>query len=308
MDSTIRILLADDNERVRPMLSSVISEADPRWEICSEVANGQLAVEKAAELKPDLVVLDFSMPVLDGIGAGRKIRAILPEVPVLLYTFIGSARIQQAAKEAGINAVIEKADFQKLVQEMRNLVPGSQTAYPSRPIMRKRQLYRCQNPHCGAELQVERESFEGFANPTCRCGAEMARRYEAPALRKVERSPEVVVLLKLLAELHGFALVDRAANRSQAEATGRPKSPGEALELSGFWELPAEGEGSRPLPLERVCELHVQRVLEMCGGNRAHAAQMLGISRNSLYRTLKRLGLAGKGRQGIPQDAANRQC
>ncbi|MGH9737781.1 MAG: response regulator [Candidatus Acidiferrales bacterium] len=125
VDCPIRILLADDNYRVRPMLSKIISEADPRWEVCAEVANGQAAVEMAAELKPDLVILDFAMPILDGISAGRQIRAILPDVPLLLYTFISSARIEQVAKEAGIHAVIEKADFRKLVEEIRKLVAGS---------------------------------------------------------------------------------------------------------------------------------------------------------------------------------------
>ncbi len=110
------------------MLSDIISGADPGWEVCSEVANGRLAVEKAAELKPDLVILDFSMPVLDGISAGRQIRAMLPHVPVLLYTFIASARIEVAAKEAGIHSVIEKADFRKLVEEIRKLVPTSSPA------------------------------------------------------------------------------------------------------------------------------------------------------------------------------------
>lgn len=123
----LRILLADDNDRVRPMLSNIISQGDPGWEVCSEVANGQLAVERAAELKPDLVILDFSMPVLDGISAGRQIRAMLPHVPVLLYTFIASARIENAAKEAGIHSVIEKADFRKLIEEIRKLVPVSGT-------------------------------------------------------------------------------------------------------------------------------------------------------------------------------------
>jgi CheY-like chemotaxis protein len=182
MDAPIRILLADDNERVRPMLSTVISEADPSWEVCSEVPNGQLAVEKAAELKPDLVILDFSMPVLDGIGAGRKIRAMLPDVPVLLYTFVSSARIEDAAKEAGINAVIEKADFRKLVREMRNLVPSSQPGQLAPPTLRKGHVYRCQNPDCGAEIQIKKESTTGFSNPICCCGAQMARVYEPPAL------------------------------------------------------------------------------------------------------------------------------
>lgn len=184
MESTIRILLADDNERVRPMLSSVISEADPSWEVCSEVSNGQLAVEKAVELKPDVVVLDFSMPVLDGISAGRKIREMLPDVPVLLYTFISSARIESAAKEAGINAVIEKADFRKLVQEMRHLLPGSHTDERVGSTMRQGHVYRCQNAGCGAEILVKKESTSGLSNPICSCGTPMSRVYEPPALMK----------------------------------------------------------------------------------------------------------------------------
>jgi CheY-like chemotaxis protein len=186
MDLPVRILLADDNDRVRPMISNVISAADPNWEVCSEVPNGQLAVQKAAELKPDLVVLDFSMPVLDGISAGREIRSILPDVPVLLYTFVSSARIEHAAKEAGITAVIEKADFRKLIQEMRSLVPDSQTASPSTPVMRKGHVYRCQNPDCGAEIRVKKESIAGLSNPICCCGAQMTRAYEPPALIKVK--------------------------------------------------------------------------------------------------------------------------
>jgi DNA-binding NtrC family response regulator len=295
MDSTIRILLADDNERVRSTFSGIISEADPDWEVCAEVANGQLAVEKAAELKPDLVVLDFSMPILDGISAGRKIRSMLPEVPVLLYTFVTSARIEQDARKAGINAVIEKADFRKLVQEMRALVRGIRAGHPD-PIMRKRHVYRCLNSRCGAELHVERESAEQFQNPTCCCGAEMTRRYDAPAVKNVERSPEVVVLLKLLAELHGFALVDKTvaldrADTREAAPLERPRGAG------GFWVPPAEDERPSPLPLEQVHDLYVQRVLESCGGNRAHAAQVLGIGRNTLYRTLKRLGLVRRNRK-----------
>lgn len=82
-----------------------------------------LAPQEFTFIKPDLVILDSSMPVLDGIGAGRKIRAALPDVPVLLYTFVASARIAGAAIEAGIQAVIEKADSLALVKESESSRP-----------------------------------------------------------------------------------------------------------------------------------------------------------------------------------------
>jgi hypothetical protein len=155
-------------------------------------------------------------------------------------------------------------------------------------IMRQGQVYRCQNPRCGAELQVERESLDGFSNPICCCGAEMTRRYDAPALRKAEPSAEVLVLLKLLAKLHGFDLVEKSGNSVSTEPTGLGETPEAPLEPGALSGAPAEA--SRPLPLDKVREIHIQRVLEICAGNRARAAQMLGISRNSLYRTLKRNG------------------
>lgn len=153
--------------------------------------------------------------------------------------------------------------------------------------MRKGQIYRCQNKHCGAELQVERESTGGFANPICCCGAEMTTRYDAPALAKLECSPEVIVLLKLLAELNGFELIDRGAAGVRPE----PSDSRTMTEhfLTARRALGLLTEAACPLPLERVRDLYVQRVLELCHGNRARAAQALGIGRNSLYRILKRL-------------------
>jgi DNA-binding NtrC family response regulator len=132
----------------------------------------------------------------------------------------------------------------------------------------------------------------------------MTIRYDALVLRKAEASPEVLVLLMLLAELYGFALVDTATNLDRAQASDAATPPVRVPEAREVW-VPSAGEGSQPLPLEQVHDLHVQRVLDICGGNRAHAAQMLGISRNSLYRTLRRLGLVRRNRKKFPGQAGN---
>jgi CheY-like chemotaxis protein len=122
----IRILLADDNQRMRATLSEMISQSDPGWQICAEAVNGAEAMKKAVELKPDLVVLDFRMPVLDGFTAARHIRQALPQVPILLYTFLEFAPLEKVAKQAGINEVVNKAESHQLVEKIRKLASALQ--------------------------------------------------------------------------------------------------------------------------------------------------------------------------------------
>jgi DNA-binding NarL/FixJ family response regulator len=118
----IRILLADDHQIVRMALSQTICESDSEWEICGEAIDGRDAVEKARELKPDLVVLDFAMPMADGIKAGREIRALFPDVAILVYTFMIFPKLEKLAREAGIHSVVQKADSLALIAEIRRLL------------------------------------------------------------------------------------------------------------------------------------------------------------------------------------------
>lgn len=78
-----RILIADDHDVVRSGLRSII---EPRWEIVAEATNGKDAIRKAIELKPDVAVLDYSLPVINGVEATRQIRARVPTVEVLIFT------------------------------------------------------------------------------------------------------------------------------------------------------------------------------------------------------------------------------
>lgn len=122
----VRILLADDNERMRSTLSELISQSDPGWNVCAEVGDGESAWKKAVELKPDLVILDFRMPILDGYTAARHIRRELPEVPILLYTSLESPQLEKVAKQAGIDEVVHKAESHALLQKIRKLASGTQ--------------------------------------------------------------------------------------------------------------------------------------------------------------------------------------
>lgn len=105
----LRILVADDHELVRQGLRTLL-EAQPRWQVCGEAATGQEAVAIAGHTQPDVVVLDIQMPVLDGLEAARKIRAVAPHAEILILTVDASPQNYLNASTAGARAVIGKSD------------------------------------------------------------------------------------------------------------------------------------------------------------------------------------------------------
>ena len=104
-----RILIADDRESMRTALRALI-RMRPDWQICGEANDGQEVVAKAAELQPDVVVLDFKMPVANGIKAGSEISDAMPTVPIVMYTMYRTDELEVAAKLVGIRQVIGKED------------------------------------------------------------------------------------------------------------------------------------------------------------------------------------------------------
>jgi len=81
----LRILIADDHSDLREILK-VLLETQAGWQVCGAATNGLEAVQQAAELKPDIIILDLSMPEMDGLQAASLISSASPEVPILLYT------------------------------------------------------------------------------------------------------------------------------------------------------------------------------------------------------------------------------
>ena len=81
----IRMLIADDHDVVRSGLRHII-EAQPNWQVVAEAGDGKEAVQKALETKPDVAVIDYSLPILNGAEATRQIRAALPQTEVLIFT------------------------------------------------------------------------------------------------------------------------------------------------------------------------------------------------------------------------------
>ena len=103
------ILLVDDSSTIRRSLRSLI-ESQTNWEIAGEAENGQEAIEKFRQLRPDVIILDLSMPVMNGLDAARSIRAISPEVRILLFTMHAYPHLVKDARKIGVNEVLSKSD------------------------------------------------------------------------------------------------------------------------------------------------------------------------------------------------------
>jgi DNA-binding NarL/FixJ family response regulator len=107
--TTTRILLADDHEVVRQGLR-VMLEAQSGWEVVGEAVNGREAVEKTRLLKPDIVVLDITMPELNGLEATRQILKVAPQTEVLVLTMHESEQVAREVLSAGARGYLLKSD------------------------------------------------------------------------------------------------------------------------------------------------------------------------------------------------------
>ena len=105
----LRILIADDHEVVREGMRALI-EHEPGWQVCGIAVNGQEAVDKAKKLKPEVVVLDMTMPELDGLEALRHIKRALPNTEVVIFSAYHSEEVIEQLFDAGAKSYIQKSD------------------------------------------------------------------------------------------------------------------------------------------------------------------------------------------------------
>jgi DNA-binding NarL/FixJ family response regulator len=164
--SGVRILLADDHELVRRGLREVL-EAQPGWSVVDEAITGHEAVEKAERLKPDVVILDISMPVLNGLEAARQIRKMLPQAEILILTMHHSEHLARTVLEAGAHGYLSKSDA------VRDVVTAVESLRQRRPFF---------------SSDVASMVLEGFLNPN-HGGA------DAPSDALTHREREIVQLL-----------------------------------------------------------------------------------------------------------------
>jgi CheY-like chemotaxis protein len=113
------ILIVDDEELVRRTARSALCDL---VDVCHEAENGQQALEKVKRLKPDLVLLDISMPVMNGLRAAYEIRQVAPSTKIVFYTVDASGDARSAAHALGAHAFVTKSEGPKLVQTVKHLL------------------------------------------------------------------------------------------------------------------------------------------------------------------------------------------
>ena len=116
----LRILIVDDSDTTRRILATIVRSRD--WIVCGEAEDERSGVKKFQELRPDLVLLDLSMPDINGLEAARMMSGSDPTVPIILFTAVDADGLENAARNAGICAVVPKTKSWNLVKTIETAV------------------------------------------------------------------------------------------------------------------------------------------------------------------------------------------
>jgi DNA-binding NarL/FixJ family response regulator len=118
-----RVLIVDDHAFIRRGVQTILHPY-PEWEFCGEAENGKDAIRLAGELKPEIIIMDVSMPGLNGIEATRVIRKSQPEIKVVLLTLHESAELLRSAFRAGARGYLLKTDAEQELVKALSVVAG----------------------------------------------------------------------------------------------------------------------------------------------------------------------------------------
>jgi DNA-binding NarL/FixJ family response regulator len=120
-----RILIADDHEIVREGLISLLGRARPEWQICGEASSGEQAIQTTRRLQPDLVVMDITMPGMNGLEASSRMRTLGMSCPVLIFTMHESDRLMTDVRRSGAQGYVLKSQAGRdLVRAIDTLLAG----------------------------------------------------------------------------------------------------------------------------------------------------------------------------------------
>lgn len=114
------VLIADDSPEMRKALCRLF-ENEEHYELCAEASNGQEAIRLAVKYKPELIILDLAMPVMDGVQAARELKRLMPGVPLILFSQY--ADTANSIPNLPVDAVVSKTDSAGLLHHVRSLIP-----------------------------------------------------------------------------------------------------------------------------------------------------------------------------------------
>jgi DNA-binding NarL/FixJ family response regulator len=125
LDRRVRILVADDHPVIRKVVRSTLQQ-HPHFDVCGEAANGLEAIEEAKKLRPDVVIMNVTMPVKNGFEAAREIKTFLPESAIVILSQNADRRFVEEAKKLGVKAYVAKTKAgEALVKAVEGAVLGN---------------------------------------------------------------------------------------------------------------------------------------------------------------------------------------
>lgn len=126
---SVRILIVDDSPSVRRYLRGAL-EQQSDWRVCDEARNGQEAVDTFQRVRPDVIVLDFQMPQMNGLDAARIISHLSPKTPILIVTLDPSKQLSDEARKVGARGTCAKTDIASVVNAVGALL-REETYFPN---------------------------------------------------------------------------------------------------------------------------------------------------------------------------------
>ena len=129
-----KIVIADDSALIRQSVKALLA-AGGHWEICGEAQNGREAIDTVEASHPDIVILDMSMPVMDGLMAAAVIHRNQPHLPIVMYTLYSSPQLESEARHAGVCKVVSKTQPNELLTALKCALVKYPAVKPPKPAM-----------------------------------------------------------------------------------------------------------------------------------------------------------------------------